>query len=276
MNLLYCGDSNIIDGLLISVLSVAHNVSEELNIYVLTMDYKNELKKYEPLSEKIIGNIEKIIKKYNSGNSIKLINITREVEAYPPSANINTRFTPYCMLRLYADLIEELPSKILYLDSDVVCLKNPKEFYDMDNSDFELVGVLDYYGRRFYKRKILTQDYINSGVLLLNLDLIRQTGLFQKCRKACQNKRMLLPDQAVLNRFAQKKLIVDRKYNEQKSEKSDTVFRHFSTTFRFYPTFHIQTIKPWDIDKLHGVLKEHSFDHILSEYCDYVGEVKNG
>lgn len=276
MNLLYCGDSNIIDGLLISALSVAHNASEVLNIYVLTMDYESELKKYEPISPKTVANVEKIIKKYNSNNSIKLIDVTREVETCPPTANINTRFTPYCMLRLYADLIDELPPKILYLDSDVVCLKDPKDFYSTDNSDYELAGVLDYYGRRFYKKKILMQDYINSGVLLLNLDLIRKTELFKKCREVCREKRMLLPDQVTLNKYAKSKLIVSRKYNEQKSKKSDTVFRHFTTTFRFYPTFHIQTIKPWDIERLHSILNEHSFDGILNEYRESIGEVKNG
>ena len=46
----------------------------------------------------------------------------------------------------------------------------------------------------------------------------------------------------------------------------ETVFRHFSTTFRFWPIFHTQKIKPWNIDKVHNVLHCHAFDDILDEY----------
>ena len=40
MNLLYCGDANILDGLIISVLSILKNTEKSLHIYVLTMKYK--------------------------------------------------------------------------------------------------------------------------------------------------------------------------------------------------------------------------------------------
>jgi hypothetical protein len=61
-------------------------------------------------------------------------------------------------------------------------------------------------------------------------------------------------------------MLVDRKYNEQKQETDETVFRHFSTTFKFWPVFHTQKIKPWNIEKLHEVLNCHAFDDILDEY----------
>ena len=44
MNILYCGDENIIDGLLISILSLLKNTDRVLNIYVLTMKYKRKVK----------------------------------------------------------------------------------------------------------------------------------------------------------------------------------------------------------------------------------------
>ena len=42
MNILYCGDENIENGLVISTLSLLKNVKEELHIYVLTMNIQNE------------------------------------------------------------------------------------------------------------------------------------------------------------------------------------------------------------------------------------------
>ena len=207
-----------------------------------------------------------IKKKHSKNNFVKLIDITNIVMDDLPIANINTRFTPYCMLRLYADLIDEIPDKIMYLDNDVVCLKNPIDFYNIDNSNYELVGVLDYYGSHFYKKNIFKKDYLNSGVLLLNVRLIKESKLLEKCRERCRKKKMLLPDQAALNKYAKNKLIVNRKYNEQKQDTDDTVFRHFSTTFKFFPKFATQTIKPWHIEELHNVLNVYRIDDVLEEY----------
>ena len=264
MNLLYCGDKNILDGLIISLLSILKNTKESLSIYILTMKYIDEEKSYEPLTNKDIRELLKVIKTKNKHNFIKIIDITAEVNKCLPIANLDTMFTPYCMLRLYADLVV-LPDKILYLDNDVVCLKDPQEFYNIDNSNYELVGVLDY-GSHFYRKDLFKKDYLNSGVLLLNMKLIKETKLFLKCRNMCKRTKRLLPDQAALNKYAKKKLIVSRIYNEQKKEDENTVFRHFSTTFKFYPKICKQTIKPWHIKNLHNILKVHSFDDILEEY----------
>ena len=116
------------------------------------------------------------------------------------------------MLRLYADLVPNMPSKILYLDNDVVARAGFKEFYDIDNSKYELVGARDFYGKYFYSKNRIKRDYLNSGVLLLDLDLIRKSGSFKKCREMCRKRKMLLPDQAALNKYCKPKLIVKRKY----------------------------------------------------------------
>jgi len=266
MNILYCGDSNILDGLIISVLSLIKNTKEELHIYILTMKYENEYQKYKPLDNNSIEYIDKLLKKENKNNFIKLIDVTDLVNEYPPRANIKTRFTPYCMLRLYADLVEEIPSRLLYLDTDVVCLKDPKELYEMDIDKYELVGVLDYYGSHFYRKNIYKKDYINSGVLLMNMYLIKENKLFLKARRRCKWVKMLLPDQTALNLLCKRKKIIPRKFNEQRKIKEDTVFRHFTTIFKTWPTIHTQTIKPWDIEQLHEVLKVHEIDDILEQY----------
>ena len=46
MNILYSGDGNIADGLILSTLSLAKNVSEPLNIYILTASFEYKGKKY--------------------------------------------------------------------------------------------------------------------------------------------------------------------------------------------------------------------------------------
>lgn len=275
MNILYCGDKNIIDGLIISILSLLKNTTVPLNIYVLTMKYSNKDKTYDRIPDKYITMLDSLVKKTNKDSSCRLIDITDIVLQCLPTANIDTRFTPYCMLRLYADQIEDLPSKILYLDNDIVCLKDPTSLYEIDNTKYEIVGVLDYYGKHVFHKKLYRNDYLNSGVLLLNLDLIRKTKLFLKARKKCQRVKMLMPDQTAINMIAKKKFIINRRYNEQHRIKKDTILRHYTTTFKFWPKVTTQTIKPWHIDKLHDILNDHEFDDILEKYQDIMKEINN-
>ena len=83
---------------------------------------------------------------------------------------------------------------------------------------------------------------------------------------------MLLPDQHALNYLAKSKKILPRIYNEQAKLTKRTVIRHFTTTFKFFPTFHTQTVKPWNIEELHDILNVHEIDDILDEYL----KVKEG
>jgi len=183
---------------------------------------------------------------------------------YLPTANMGTRFTPLCMLRLFADMLPEIPDRILYLDTDVLCRKDFKDFYYLDISNVEIAGVPDRYGKWFFGN-IFLHDYFNSGVLLMNMSNIRKSGLFEKCRCMCRDKKMFMPDQSALNKLAVKQK-VSAKYNAQGKIKSDTVFKHFTTFFKFFPYIHSVTIKPWHKDKLHSELKIYEFDYILDEY----------
>ncbi|MBO7536056.1 MAG: glycosyltransferase family 8 protein, partial [Bacilli bacterium] len=95
----------------------------------------------------------------------------------------------------------------------------------------------------------------------------RKDDLFSKCRKMCRDEKMFMPDQSALNKLAIKKK-VKRRFNEQGRIRKNTVFKHFTTFFRFFPWFKAITIKPWDIDKVHNKLKIHQFDDVLEEYIN--------
>ena len=140
MNVLYCGDKNIEDGLIISVLSLLKNVDKNLNIYVLTINSKNW--NIEGVTDECIEVINSKMKKINKENWIKKIDITDLFEKEVPAKNMKTRFTPCCMLRLFADEVEELPDRILYLDNDVICRKDCKDFYNQNMDNYELARFI--------------------------------------------------------------------------------------------------------------------------------------
>lgn len=266
MNVLYCGDGNIADGVLISVLSLMETVKEKLDVSILTASVEYGGVCRPALGRDFAAFLERKMKERNSDNSVELYDITELFSAQPPAANMGTRFTPCCMLRLYADLVEEIPDRLLYLDNDVICRADPGEFYHQDMGEAEIAGCLDYYGSWFFRNHPPRRDYLNSGVLLLNMEKIRQTGLFRRCRQRCQTKEMFMPDQSALNKLCGSKRIVPRKYNEQRKLHSDTVFQHFTTSFRFFPWFHTVSVKPWNLEGMHRILKLHAYDALLDKY----------
>lgn len=168
------------------------------------------------------------------------------------------------MLRLFADTVPEIPDKILYLDADVLCRANFSRLYYSDITNIEIAGVADKYGKWFFGN-VFKHNYLNSGVLLMNVKNIRKSGVFAACRKLCCNKKMFMPDQTALNKLAIKKKIPTC-YNEQGRIKKNTVFKHFTTYFKFFPFFKTVTVKPWEQEKLHKKLKIFEFDYIFEEY----------
>lgn len=266
MNLLYCGDKNIEDGLMISIMLAVQNTPCTFHIYVLTMSLETEVKHYEPVSDAVISWLDTYVKSVRKENSVCKIDITEEFAEEIPYANLSTRFTPYCMLRLFADQVPEIPDKILYLDNDTICRGDLRPLYDRDISGCEYAGVLDHYGSWLFRKNLFRRDYINSGVLLLNMEKIRAGGLFAKCRKACVDDRMFMPDQTALSKLCTGKAILPRRYNEQRKLHQDTVIQHFTTSFRFFPWIHTLCVKPWQVEEMHSVLKLHEYDELLDEY----------
>lgn len=266
MNILYCGDANMKPGLLISILSLLKHTQEPLKIYILTAFMENDAQQFHPLSSQTAAELDALVKRANPANHVVCIDVTALVAANPPTANLNTIFTPCCMLRLYADQVPQLPDKLLYLDTDVICRLNCQPFYHQDVTDLELAGVPDHYGRWFFHQNWEHFDYMNSGVLLLNLKMIRQTGLFARSRTVCRTIEMFMPDQSAINRLVTRKRLLPRRYNEQRRLKANTVFQHFTTSFRLFPWLHTLTVKPWQVDEVHRKLKLHEYDDLLADY----------
>ena len=108
---------------------------------------------------------------------------------------------------------------------------------------------------------------MNSGVMLFNVPECIKSGMFEKAVTLCARRWMMLADQAALNKAISRRRLVDRKYNEQEERpRRETVLHHFSNNFKFWPYFRVQKVKPFEIDKIHEVLKITEYDDILMEY----------
>lgn len=254
---MYAGNDKMFDGILISALSTIKHNKCPFHVYILTMKYED----FSPFSESQRAFIEKIYQSANKKSKVFIIDVKEHfLKHLSNSANAKTDYTPYSFLRLFADRLD-LPEKVLYLDTDTVVNGDLSELFNTDLKGFEYGAVLDYYGKYF-----MGYHYINSGVMLLNLPEIRKTGLFEKAVKLCAEKRLFLPDQTAIHRLTTNKLILPRKFNEQKDYNSDdTVIQHFTKTILWLPYFHTRNIKPWNTALVKEFLTD-KYNDILNEY----------
>lgn len=263
MNILLCGNEKVFDGALTELISITNKTKETVNCYIFTMDLTRIKPEYTSIKDEQIEFLNKVIKTKNSENSVIKIDVTDLYEKeFGKCKNESAYCTPYTLLRLLADLVPEIPDKILYLDIDMMADDDISKLYNIDVSDYEYAAVKEKYGS-----VLLYPDYINAGMLLLNMKKIKETGLLEKARSLIKSKKMLFADQDAIYKATTKKMILPRIYNEQsKFNRKGTVICHFCKRLLWRPYPHTENYKQWHIKEVHEVLKCHTFDDDLNEY----------
>lgn len=272
IKLLLCGNKKVFDGALTQLISITNRTKEDINCYIFTMDATRLKPEYVPIEDEQIEFLNKVIKSKNINNNVKKIDVTKEYEEeFLGTANENAYCTPYTLLRLLADKIEGIPDKILYLDIDIMVGNDLTKLYNIDITNYEYAAVKEKYGCW-----IIRPDYINAGMLLLNMKKIKETGLLEKARNLLKRRKLLFADQDAIFWSTTKKLILPRIYNEQsKFNKKDTVICHFCKRLMFRPYPHTENYKQWNIEEVHKILKCFYFDKDLEEYSKLKAEFEN-
>ena len=263
VNILLCGNEKVFDGALTQLISMTNRTQETIRCYIFTMDLTRMKPEYKSISDSQVKFLEKVIKEKNSDNEVIKVDVTDLYEKeFKNCANEGAYCTPYTLLRLLADKIPNIPDKLLYLDIDIMIGGNIKQLYNIDIEDYEYAAVKEKYGCW-----VIRPDYINAGMLLLNMKKIKETGLLVKARKLIKEKKMLFADQDAIFWSTTKKKLLPRIYNEQsKFNKKDTIICHFAKRLMFWPYPHTENFKQWNIEEVHKVLKCYYFDKDLEEY----------
>lgn len=264
INVLYCGNDKVFDGMLTGALSalMRTETAEPFVFHVFTMDASHIKPEYRPVGEKQMRFFGEAIKKYNPGNSCVLHDVgeyyAREFGGCP---NESAYCSPYTLLRLLADLVPDMPDKILYLDADVMFNRDIRLLYDTDVSEYEYAAARDHYGKY-----LINPNYVNAGVLLFNLKKMKETGLLQKARDWIRKQKLVFADQSAIIRSTTKKKMLPQRFNDQKFLHKHTVVRHFSKRLFWLPYPHTDNIKQWDVTRVHRVFRYFAFDDVLFEY----------
>ena len=272
VNILFAGNKKVFDGALTELISICNRTKEAITCYIFTMDVSRIKPEFVCIEDEQIEFLNKVVKSKNAENNVIKVDVTELYEKeFGGCKNEGAYCTPYTLLRLLADKLPNIPDKLLYLDIDMMAADDISKLYNIDVSDYEYAAVKEKYGSIF-----LWPDYINAGMLLLNMKKIKETGMLEKARELIKTKKFLFADQTAVYKATTKKMLLPRKFNEQASfKREDTVICHFCKRLLYKPYPHTTNFKQWQIDKVHSELNCHRFDEDLAEYTKLKGEFES-
>ena len=191
MNLLFAINRNFADLLAVTLRSVVKNGgADHYDAYILHSDLTPE-------------DQEDIIREAGKNVTCRFLPVDETVfDGFPESG----RYPRQIYYRLIAPLLlpEEL-ERVLYLDVDLVVINSLEELYNMDfqGNYYIACSHVNEFLTKFNQVRLGVEEdapYINTGVMLLNLPLLRENLTLEQVRQTAQKKMktFFLPDQDLL------------------------------------------------------------------------------
>lgn len=153
----------------------------------------------------------------------ELENALFTIKVYLPSMEVETfqrqhsHVSKAALYKFYLPIILQDVDKVLYLDSDMIVLGSLSRLYNVDLESRYAAAVKDMIAetQMDLKRVLGIDTYFNSGMMLLNLNLLRKDNVSAELWNTRQSDcSMDFMDQNILNKVFDKKVtIVSPEYN---------------------------------------------------------------
>lgn len=142
----------------------------------------------------------------NTNHSIEFCDVN--MEEYNIQGDFVELYTVGALMRLLIPNVLTNLHKVIYMDADLLVNRDVSELWNVDISEVALAGTRDTASGPDGTGKVViesgyvkAEEYINSGVLLMNLDKIRESGVLveQTAEFLRNNSQSFWPDQDALN-----------------------------------------------------------------------------
>ena len=175
---------------LVAMESALSNLNKEKSIYVYHILCSSDI------SNKSIEKIKNFMDKYNDNLELIFYNMSNIFIQFK-----HQRLSQVTYYRLLLPLM--IPYKrIIYLDNDILVFKDLLELYQTPFNDNYVLGSLDMTSDSLDYLGIKSDRYINSGILLLNLDKIRKDNKhIEIINMALNHRKLRSHDQLLLIMF---------------------------------------------------------------------------
>lgn len=146
-------------------------------------------------------------------------------------------------------------AKIIYLDCDLIVQADLSELFKIEMGSSSVSGVYDAMaGKYSLMPKPDGDPYINSGVMILNLESLRKNQFIERCTEIYRKfiKEVTFCDQCIINKYSEgQKVLIDPSWNYcfficHNLEMSPS---EASTEFQGAKILHfVGPIKPWSVN----------------------------
>lgn len=218
MNIFFASNDNYVQHLSVSIASILINSlpNEKFNFYILDGNISDN-------NKNILLSL-KNIKDFN----MEFIHVQDEMFKMCPITSVCYHISNQCYYRYIIPLVKPELEKVLYLDCDIVIKDSLEDLWNIDLKDNYVAAVEDLsLITNDDAKRLGTNHYFNSGVLLINNELWKRDDIINTLFKNTQeiHDKIRWVDQCVLNyTFKDKVLFVSPKYNLQHSAYNDTKY----------------------------------------------------
>jgi len=192
----FCTDINYLRYMTVAILSLLKNATSPVKIYCLHDESVQELN---------LQHIKQLSQRYSTEIIFKRVDID-----ILKHLKTHSYFTTATFIRISIPNFLTDEKKVIYLDSDLIVSKDLSTLFNLNIDNYALAGVYDRLGESRTGIKISKKGfYINSGVMLLNLDSLRRENFFEKCLNLYENfsQEFTLVDQCIINKCAHGKVL---------------------------------------------------------------------
>lgn len=140
---------------------------------------------------------------------VRPFNVTGQEFFKQDSPNFNTPWSYMELLRCaLGDMLPEMIEKVLWLDIDTIVDADITELFNVDLTGYYYAGVIEP------KKCTALFRYINTGVLMINLELLRDNGKEHEMMFFLNSYKFTWPGQDVINLLCQGRLkLIDSEFN---------------------------------------------------------------
>lgn len=192
IDILMCGDNDMFPGFKAVIYSTMYHTKSSIHWHIFTMNIGCYGKNYFAISEQNQKFLTKIVKYFDGNSNIDFIDVSDLYhELLEGNKNEASGFSPYATSRLLVDKLINKHS-CLYLDCDITVQDDLTDMFyyyskqDMDYAAYTIPTPFDYAGEMV------------SGVIVFNIDHIKESGFLDKARKNLFLYEYMYPDQMAL------------------------------------------------------------------------------
>lgn len=259
MNILLCLNKKFLNLMISLIRSIIDNNDGELNFYIISKD----ISKFD---------LDYIRKYFKRNITMFLIDIDDDILKDAP---VSERYPIEIYYRIFASyFLPKNIDRVLYLDCDIIVKGNLNELYNMDFKNNLYIGTTNV--KEFLKKinQIKNKapkdsEYLNTGVLLMNLELLRKEQNYDEVLNYIKNRNKFftLPDQDIISTLYGNRVIIVSNLIYNLSDRA--IIKHNLSEIDLKKKININWVeentiiihyygknKPWK-DNYHGILKEY-------------------